>query len=382
MGTEKYLQQLEKKFPDYLKSIIKNETIFPFELRGGKEKPLSLPIFNEVIQSFLANEKTNSKCGWTIEWKEWKDKKFGDQARPSKVTIETEADFLHLLQKEKEVLKFKQLLQQLIDWSPAIQNWLVENHIKILSEENSWKGICDVVNYLLQNDVSDYYLRSLPVPVHTKFIGQHEATILSMLKYLSPERFSLEVKSLEEALALKSKQFLFTVKWLDDALAKSYNIDLEIMGITLSGLQQLDNNVKEIWLVENETNLYLVPKRKNALAICSRGFAVNLLKDIPLFEKVKLFYWGDLDMHGFTILHQCRAIYHHVTSVMMDVETITFHRSEYQLIDTKIISSNLPLLHPNEMKAFEILYPHGRIEQEKLNQQYIHHYIQNLTEVN
>jgi hypothetical protein len=179
-------------------------------------------------------------------------------------------------------------------------------------------------------------------------------------------------------LGLKLKQHLFPVKWLDDALAKTYNIDLEIMGISLSGLQELDNNVKEIWLVENETNLYLVPKRKNALAICSRGFAVNLLKGIPLFEKVKLLYWGDLDMHGFTILHQCRAIYQHVTSVMMDVETITFHQSEYQLIDVKIICSNLPLLHPHEMEAFERLYPNGRIEQEKLNQEYISQYIKQL----
>jgi hypothetical protein len=240
-----------------------------------------------------------------------------------------------------------------------------------------------VVDYFLQNDVSNYYLRSLPVPVHTKFIGQHESTILSMLKHFSPERFPFEVKSLEEALGLKSKQYLFTVRWLDINLAKFYNIDLEVMGITLSGLQQLDNNVKEIWLVENETNLYLVPNRKNALIIFSRGYAVNLLKSIPLFENVKLFYWGDLDIDGFNILHDFKKMYNHVKSVLMDIETVEYHQAEKIKIEPLSKNRILPLLNENELKAFEHLAENKwRIEQEKLNQHYIHQYIQRLNDTN
>lgn len=383
MGTEKYFQQLEKKYPDYLKSIIVSETIFPFELRGGKDKPLSFSLFKEVIQSFLAHEKTNSKCGWTIEWKEWKDKNFGDQARPSVVKVETEADFLHLLQKEKEVTQFKQLLQQLIDWDPAIRTWLVENHKKILNEEKSWKGIRDVVDYLLHHDVSNYYIRSLPVPVHTKFIEQHEKVILSILKHLSPERFNIDAKNLQEALQLKAKQYLFTIKWLDPLLAKTYNIDIEVMGITLAGLLQLDNHVKEVWVVENETNLYLVPARKNALVIFGSGYTLNLLKNIPLFERVQLFYWGDLDVDGFNILHDCKKMYQHTVSVMMDIETVEYHQTE-KVINVPIKENRiLPLLNAKELAAFEHLAADkSRIEQEKLNQQYIHQYIQQLSEAN
>jgi hypothetical protein len=381
MGTANYLQQLEKKYQAHLKAIIVSESIFPIKLIGGTDKPTNHIECSEGIAYFLSNEKKEDKKGWTIQWHNIKVNKKKEEW-PSKIFIETEEDLLFLLNKEKEMAKFKQILQQLVGWNPAIQERLVKHSKDIIPLENTWKDICIVVDHLLQYNVSEYYLRNLPISVHSKFMEQHKSIIISFLKHLAPERFTSESKDLSEVLGLKIKEHLFRIKWLDGALAKTYSIDLEVMGISLSGLQGLDINVKEIWLVENETNLYLVPKRKNALAICSRGFAVNLLKDIPLFEKVKLFYWGDLDMHGFTILHQCRAIYHHVTSVMMDVETITFHWSEYQLIDTKIISSNLPLLHPNEMKAFEILYPHGRIEQEKLNQQYIHHYIQNLTEVN
>ncbi|MCF8341981.1 MAG: hypothetical protein K9I82_13465 [Chitinophagaceae bacterium] len=383
MATEIYLKQLENKYPTYLKSIISNEFVFPIELRGGKDKPTTFSGISDVTRSFKQFEKTGDKFGWTIEWGKWNHKTFGFQDWPIKITVETEDDLLFLLKKEKEVLRFKQILQQLLEWNPAIQVWLVANYTKILALELSWKGICDVVDYFLQNDVSNYYLRSLPVPVHTKFIGLHESTILSMLKHLSPERFPFEVKSLEEALGLKSKQYLFTVRWLDINLAKSYNIDLEVMGITLSGLQQLDNNVKEIWLVENETNLYLVPNRKNALIIFSRGYAVNLLKSIPLFENVKLFYWGDLDIDGFNILHDFKKMYNHVKSVLMDIETVEYHQAEKIKIEPLSKNRILPLLNENELKAFEHLAENKwRIEQEKLNQHYIHQYIQRLNDTN
>jgi len=381
MAAENYLEQLEKKYPGYLKSIVSEEVIFPIVLRGGKEKPTTYSGISEVTRTFKQFEKLGDKCGWTVDWGKWNHKTFGPQDWPNKVSVETEEDLLHLLKKEKEVKLFKQILQQLLEWNPSIKDWLVANCIKILALEQSWKGICDVVDYFLQNDVSNYYLRSLPVPVHTKFIGQHESTILSMLKHLAPERFPLEVKSLEDALGLKSKQYLFTVRWLDIDLAKTYNIDLEVMGITLSGLQQLDNNVKEIWLVENETNLYLVPNRKNALIIFSRGYAVNLLKSIPLFESVKLFYWGDLDIDGFNILHDFKKMYNHVKSVLMDIETVEYHQAEKIIIEPKSKNRNLSSLNENELEAFEYLAENKwRIEQEKLNQQYIHQYIQKLKE--
>jgi len=382
MGAQNYLEQLEKKYLGYLKSIVSEEMIFPIVLRGGKEKPTNTVALSEGIAYFISNEKSGDKKGWTITWK---NIKFitRNQNWPSQILIESEEDLLHLLKKEKEVKLFKQILQQLLEWNPELQVWLVANYKKILAKEQSWKGICDVVDYFLLNDVSNYYLRSLPVHVDTKFIEQHDTTILSMLKHLVPERFPLEVKSLEEALGLKSKQYLFTVRWLDINLAKSYNIDLEVMGITLSGLQQLDNNVKEIWLVENETNLYLVPNRKNALIIFSRGYAVNLLKSIPLFENVKLFYWGDLDIDGFNILHDFKKMYNHVKSVLMDIETVEYHQAEKVKIEPLSKNRILPLLNENELKAFEHLAENKwRIEQEKLNQHYIHQYIQRLNDTN
>jgi len=382
MGAQNYLEQLEKKYLGYLKSIVSEEMIFPIVLRGGKEKPTNTVALSEGIAYFISNEKSGDKKGWTITWK---NIKFitRNQNWPSQILIESEEDLLHLLKKEKEVKLFKQILQQLLEWNPELQVWLVANYKKILAKEQSWKGICDVVDYFLLNDVSNYYLRSLPVHVDTKFIEQHDTTILSMLKHLAPERFPLEVKSLEEALGLKSKQYLFTVRWLDIDLAKTYNIDLEVMGITLSGLQQLDNNVKEIWLVENETNLYLVPARKNALVIFGGGYGVGSLTNIPLFEKVKLFYWGDLDIDGFNILHNFKKMYNNVESVLMDIATVEYHQAEKIIIEPKSKNRNLSSLNENELEAFEYLAENKwRIEQEKLNQHYIHQYIKRLNDTN
>jgi len=107
------------------------------------------------------------------------------------------------------------------------------------------------------------------------------------------------------------------------------------------------------------------------------------LKSIPLFENVKLFYWGDLDIDGFNILHDFKKMYNHVKSVLMDIETVEYHQAEKIKIEPLSKNRILPLLNENELKAFEHLAENKcRIEQEKLNQHYIHQYIQRLNDTN
>ena len=41
---------------------------------------------------------------------------------------------------------------------------------------------------------------------------------------------------------------------------------------------------------------------------------------------VPVFYWGDLDTHGFAILDQLRAIFPHAVFFLMDKETLAQHK--------------------------------------------------------
>ncbi|HEY1022136.1 MAG TPA: Wadjet anti-phage system protein JetD domain-containing protein, partial [Flavisolibacter sp.] len=64
------------------------------------------------------------------------------------------------------------------------------------------------------------------------------------------------------------------------------------------------------------------------MALCSKGYALRLLKGIPFFGGTRLLYWGDLDEDGYLILDNMRGYYPHVECVLMDEATVAFHPSE------------------------------------------------------
>lgn len=378
MIEEHYLAQLQKRYTIFLSELIKEKSFTPIRLRGGKSKPKTSTILHAAIASFLRYEKVDNKPGWEIEWETWQSRLLGTQRWPSSVIVYTESDFLYLLKKEKEVASFRELMNQLLSWRPTIAPWLAERPQKVLVLKEHWKGICAVVDYLLNHDVKGYYIRSLPVPVHTKFIQQNNVTILSLLQHFDRLRFPVNVTNLEKALSLQEKPTLHSMRWLDISLAEQYSSGMNVLGVSPISLQALRWSVGEIWIVENETNLYLLPHRQNGMAIFSKGYALHQLQKIPLFTKSKLIYWGDLDEDGFLMLHQFRQYYPHVQSIFMDEATVLFHQKEMSKVPFRLKRTDL-LLQPNEAAAYKILMEQeGRIEQEQLLHEYMQFQLANL----
>lgn len=373
MKTENpYLDQLRKKYPDFLKSLVRGYSIFPIKLRGGTRKPNTTKELHESVAIFLEFEKKSDRPGWEIEWKDWRSK-LGNQRWPSGITLQTADDYLYILQLQKEVLRFESVLSDLLAWRPTIKNWIEQKPAYVFDLD--WKQICAVIDYILNNNLQSYYLRSIPVPVHTKFIERNATVILSLLRYFDNVRFPDEGTSLVKALGVKPKPVLYPVRWLDIELARRYTSGIVNLALSSEDLFNLDLNVSEVWFVENDTNLYLLKQRTNAIGIASRGLALNVLSSIPLFYKARLLYWGDLDEAGFRMLQQFRQLYPSIESILMDKETVLHHQNEIQSMPGK--SSN-PSFHleQQEMEGWNILRPmNGRIEQEKLDQSFVQSYL-------
>jgi hypothetical protein len=371
MIETQYFLQLEKVYPAFLSGIIRGDGFAPVTLRGGKNKPTTPAELHNAIAAFLRHEKKADQSGWEISWERWQSKTLGLQEWPSSVVVGSEADFVYLLKKEKEVALFRAVVKELLCWNPAIRTWLAERPQRVQALKDEWKGICTVVDYLLQHDVTGYYIRSLPVPVHTKFIQQNKAVIFSLLQHLDGERFPVGESSLEKALGLQEKPVLYSLRWLDPSLAERYSSGMPVIGVTPTALQAVNWPVGEVWLVENETNLYLLPERQNAMALCSKGYALRLLKEIPFFGSARLLYWGDLDEDGYLMLDQVRGYYPHVQSVLMDEATVAFHQGEMQEVPFRGMRMDLRL-KAGEAAGYALLMERGgRIEQEQLQQAFV-----------
>lgn len=372
MTNQFFIAQLEKQYILYLKNIILGTPFQPIMLRGGKNKPGTMAELFEQVKLFQANEKKGNNKGWIVKWEAWVSKKFGKQQWPSTICVNTEEDFLFLIKKEKEAVAFKEQLHQLLQWNELICTWLANRPAIVLELNKSWAGICAVVDYLLQHDVRHHFLRSLPVPVHTKFIEQHKRVIHAILHYLNRSKFPALDVDLEEALLLTRKPFLFTLRWLDESLSTRYSAGMNLFAVPVEYLQQQQWDIERVILVENATNLYMFPAIKGALVICSYGKALHLLKEIPFFHRSRLFYWGDMDEKGFEMLNDIRSYYLHTKSLFMDEATLVHHQADLGINSIAYQNKVFPLLLPYERKAYEMLLPNNQwLEQERLHQLYV-----------
>lgn len=381
---EAYQQQLAKYYKGYLRDIISGKPFSAVVLRGEKNKPATTVELHKAIALFRQNEKTAQRRGWTIAWEDWSSKKLGKQKWVSTIIVDTEEDYLHLLQKEEEAAAFKHQLQILLNWQSAIQSFLMDKPERVLDLKAVWSDLQKVVDHLLAHDVSDHYIRSIPVPVHTKFIEAYRPIIFLLLKAIAPEKYTSGSTTLDELLSLKQKPHLYPIRWLDRAIAGQFMHGMGVTGVTVDWLKQINWDIKEVWLVENETNLYLIPERNDAIAIFSKGKATYSLKEVPLLAKARLFYWGDLDEEGYKMLNAMHGYYpNNLQSVFMDEKTLLLHAGEMGKQDAAYKTISLEHLTKEEQAAFNILkYHNGRLEQERIRQDYVVAYLKELYDIN
>jgi len=92
------------------------------------------------------------------------------------------------------------------------------------------------------------------------------------------------------------------------------------------------------------------------------------LTDVP--ADVPVTYWGDIDTHGFVTLDRLRAMHPHVESVLMDLPTLTAHRSQW-VREPKPSREILGRLTAEESEVYaaltrDTLGPAVRLEQERV----------------
>jgi hypothetical protein len=367
------LNKATRKYVDYLCSLVQGNSFFPLIIPADKKVAADFAEQHKELQTLISRSKDRIGYGYSIEYQTVQTRKHGTQDVITAIVFTSETDYLQYLNKLEEVARFKEAIIQLLKWQPNLQEWLIKNPGAVFQYLPYWKGICAVTDYLLQQDVSHHYLRSIPVPVHTKFIKEKFTIIHSLLRYLHPNRFDTDRREPEMVLGLLRKPFLFTLRWLDPTFATEYSSGMEVFATAVDHLKRVHWPVKRVIMVENETNLYLLPALADTLALVSSGKALHLLKEVPLFSQVALYYWGDLDEQGFVMLNDMRVYYPHIQSFLMDEQVVLLHQQELDTQPAIYKTRELPALTTDERHAFKLIAWHnGRIEQERLSQEYVH----------
>lgn len=367
-------------YPSYLSCYISGETVFPKSIRSDKKpSEKEFATLKKELLPLLEQSKDKLGFGYKVNLRIIKSSRMGEQQLPEEIVFETETDYLKFLRKESEVLRFREDTDKILTEFPQLREWIISSPQKIVANAGLWPGILKVIAYFIITPKPQLYIRELPIPIHTKFIEQNKTIIEEILSALIPEQINTAGKFFEEKFHLKYYEPYFHIRILDKEIANKHFSGLSDIGVTASELAKLMIPVSRIIILENKQNYKNVenflslPQMSGTMALFGSGFHSGGLRIVTWLKEKQIYYWGDIDIHGFEILAALRSHFPSIQSFLMDEETFDKHKEErVNGKDSK--SQTISRLTEEETKMYNRLKQlcvMNRLEQEKIPQAYV-----------
>ena len=370
----------ERKYTSFLQSLVERRPFEKMVIRGDKSyTKSSLTEFEREIQQIHSHSKEKKGFGYTLEFQKIKTKHLGTQDLPISIYFDNEKDFLRFLGKENEVDFFKSNVEIILGEFPELKEWTIKNPKKVIDNANEWRNILQVCQYFKENPKPNFYIRELPVKVHTKFIQRNKSIIRELLDVLIYEHVNTEEKEFEKRFYLRYAEPQIRFKVLDKTISDRFFSVIDDIAVPVSQFQKLKLPIKKVLVVENKTTLYTtltLPKMNDTIAIFGSGYSVFNLKNVKWFDGLKILYWGDIDVQGFEILSRFRTYFPQTKSILMDEQTFEKFFENDNGTPTNV-STKLNLTE-DETELYDILKTDNwRLEQEKIPFDYVNQYFNN-----
>ena len=364
------LAKADKIFFKIISAHLKGENIFPLLMPSNKQVTGSnfSDWKNDLVPLYQQSKALKQK-GYSVDWKE-KNINGSKQSVPSKIYFDTIEDFLHFVGKEKDCLKIQSARDLLMKSFPLLEQWANDNPEILLSNYSAWTDIIKVCKYFESNHPPhQFYIRELPIEVHSKFIEQNAGLLKRLLDLLLPDGWkNIASNDLSERYFLRKVSVYTQIRILDDELKPHLGYDE--CSLTLEDAAWIKWVPENVFIIENQICFLTFPKVKNSVAIFGEGFKSRLSKDIPWLNKTNLYCWFDLDTAGFEMLNMVREHYPKAISFLMDEKT--YAQFQHFSVDNKGRKKILPWLSPEEQKIHQFLMDNNkRLEQERISQSYI-----------
>jgi hypothetical protein len=353
-------QQALNKYPQFVESWFAGKSIFPWEVRFGRADPSSsLRQLRQDIELLLSKSHSVTGRGYRVDLAERNLRLHGPQQLPVRVWFENECDYLEFIEKQQPFTQLQADIAAAISHAPILEIWARANARTILNRLQAGEGrpLGLAIQSLHANPHPCSFSREIPLPgVSGKFIESAIDLIADILREIGSPAWK-PGKDAHESLSLRKTPRLIRAMILDGG-----RLDY---GTPVDRFTRPEG-VLNVLAVENLRSFLTLPAIPNTLAVFGEGKAAQTLSNISWLRDVQLFYWGDIDPHGYAILNALRGEFPAARSVLMDEACLT--RYEKLLSPAEVV--NTPLferLIPTERAAAQLTQggKHG-IEQEKL----------------
>ncbi len=362
------------------RAAVGHSDVFPWSLSLGK------PSSKQMLDDFSGTQAWAKeiqvfahKKNMPLQWQSINHRALGAQHLPSALYMETPQQAASMIGKSQQLKQFMRLYQTSIKALPALQPWLLQYPLKVLDFAHAWQKILDLCVWMQSHPHPHIYLRQVDVAgVDSKFIEQHRRILASLFDIILPghaidDDFS-GAAGFARRYGFLDKPTMIRLRPLDKAIALLHSDGNQDVMMTDKSFATLDNTVleqiKRVVIVENEVNYLAFPDMEHTLLIFGSGYGFEALKKAAWLHERALYYWGDLDTHGFAILNQLRAHIPHVQSFLMDEVTLLQHQASWGR-EPKQEKKALTHLSAEEQQLYDKLRTNHFAENLRLEQEHI-----------
>lgn len=365
-----------------LASIIDGEPFFPRRLVFKTPTSRELSERYDEVRQWIARLQQAQPL--RIEMKPVRHRILGENRVPAQAWLDSFEDAISLIGKHKEVRTFSDMISLTQNRNPVLIPWLQANPVKALSLAGIWSKLLDIIDWLKAHPRPAIYLRQVDIPgVDSKFIERHRGILIALLDLCLPEN-SIDITArgasrFEARYGFLQKPARLRFRVLDPDIrliaGPSQDISLTQESFCVLDTEERFNGIRKIFITENEINFLTFPEIKQGLVLFGSGYGFDSLSNVAWLARLQVYYWGDIDSHGFAILDQLRAKLPHAQSLLMDESTLLAHQDFWEQED-KPEYRELNRLTPAELELYHDLhnnrYGHKlRLEQERIGFNYL-----------
>jgi hypothetical protein len=347
--------------------------------RGNAFVPVDLPIRGPTASELGA--RYADVAAWAREWANEKSpiavstkvigaRRTGANAVPDRVRIETFDDLTAFLRTADQARRHKELMYLAKTVAPQLHSWVIDKPMRALAHESVFERLVSCVQWLADNADRGRFLRQVDVPgVDTKFIERHRA-ILTELVDLMIEPVDSQTRDFAVRYGFWDKPHRVRVRVLDPSVSSLPPgiTDIELPAKELAS-SRID--VDRVFLVENEVTFLAFPTAPRSLLIFGGGYAISRVGQLDWLASVPIYYWGDIDTHGFRILDLLRSRFPDARSMLMDRATLLAHEAHWDR-EPSPVNAHLQHLTADEAALYrdlveDVFGAAVRLEQERIS---------------
>jgi hypothetical protein len=345
--------------------------------------PLKHPTARELTHDFAAardwvahwmsHESASDRPGFSIEWRNITHRTLGKNRLPAAVIFPTLPDVTAFIGKTREAERFHTLFYAITDRFPQLAGLLLDSPLAVLQHDKVWEELLAILEFMTCHPRPGIYIRQLEIPgVDTKFMETHKAWLVKLLTCVLPETAVDDTArgpvAFENRFGFLSRPARVRCRLLDPDLSIMGLSDLEIPA---DDFARLPVQPDTIFIVENDITALSFPPFPRALVIFGRGYSLSVLSQARWMADKPVWYWGDLDTHGFAMIDMIRHYFPRTRSFLMDEATLLSHQLLWGT-EPSPVNRDLPLLTPDEARVYDALRyhthtPNLRLEQERIS---------------